>query len=151
MRETARWVCLASWCIALTLELYYLYIGGVSGRVLLGTVDVSHSIRVGQAQGVAWHLIGIASAALVFLVRRGWRLVLLIFSCLTYLVVWYLNGSLRRLGVVNGYHMHWYSARLLHYEMAFFIRDVILPLAFVGALVVGIIEFSKCRAVAPRS
>ena len=126
-----RTVCVAAWSLACVLEFYYIFTAGIPHQVLLGNIDVTHSVRVGQAQGIIWHLIGLASAILAFKFRSNWGSAILLISSLTYLIVWYFHGSIRRLGIVNGYRMHWYGASLLHYEVSFFIRDVILPITFI--------------------
>jgi hypothetical protein len=143
---TARWLCLAAWTLACVLQLYYTV--QTQDNVLLGNVDVTHSVRVGQAYSFAWHLFGLLSATAAFFIRGKWRVVLLLISPLLYLVVWYAHGSVRRLGFVSGYRMNWYGASLLHYEVGFFIRDVILPIAFVA--VVGLTACQFFIRAAPK-
>jgi hypothetical protein len=117
-------------------------------HVLLGDVDVTHPVRVGQAYSIIWHLLGLLSAIVAFFTRGKWRILLLLISSLLYLVVWYAQGSLRRLGFVSGYRMNWYGASLLHYEFGFLVRDVILPIAFVA--VVGLAVYQHFFRDAPK-
>jgi hypothetical protein len=78
-------------------------------------------------------VLGLASAICAFFQIRYW-VIIVVFTSVMYLGVWYSSGSLSAFPPVTAMQLKWSTAKLFHSEMSFFIKDVVLPIFYIWVI-----------------
>ncbi len=129
--RSAKWLCALAWVLRLMFVIYVTikspektYFSGVDI-----TADVNHRL----VTVYVWIAAGLAVTAAGLPLRRAWDWTT-ITSSLIYFVVWYRSSSMRLVGVVEGYKLIWETAVRFEGYTTFTIRDLIIPLMMLIAL-----------------
>jgi hypothetical protein len=121
-----RLLCLAGWVFALFVEI--LYAAQFPPRVVLMGSDVTHDQAIQIAYQFVWILAGLLCAGAAMFASK-WRYAGPLIAALIYFIWRYGAGTIRH-GLMTDYRMKWAAASGLHYELTFFVQDVLLPILF---------------------
>jgi hypothetical protein len=132
MDVAVKYLCAGAWASQLLLTTYYGI--GLPKSFHIGAVDVSQEVALRQQLMYGWIGVGLALALASLWLRRWWPLTV-ITSSLTYLAVWYLDGPMALVGIVDGYLLMLHTAVKFGLYVSFSIRDVAVPIALMLSLV----------------
>jgi hypothetical protein len=132
MEIAVKYLCVGAWALQLLLTAYYGM--GLPKSFHIGAADVSPEVALRQQLMYGWIGIGLTLALVSLWLRKWWPLTV-ITSSLTYLVVWYLDGPMNLVGIVDGYLLMWRTASKFGLYVSFAIRDVAVPIALILSLV----------------
>jgi hypothetical protein len=129
------WLCIGAWGCLLALTIYESLL--LPDRLVLEGIDVSPEMSQRQVWIYVWIASGLAIA--IFGMRSGrWWIATIVVSALIFLVGWYLKGPMARVGPLDGYRLIWNSATQLGRFGPYLVRDLIVPLLHLLALVLAL-------------
>jgi hypothetical protein len=138
------WLCIAAWACLLGLTIYESAL--IPDRLILEGNDVSPEMSRRQAWIYMWIACGVA-IAVVGLRSKRWWIATTVVSALIFLIGWYLRGPMSRVGPVDGYRLIWESATQLSRLGPYLVRDLLVPLLQVLALVLALFGWRSERKV----
>jgi hypothetical protein len=136
------WLCIAAWGCLLALTIYETAL--IPDRLVLEGIDVSPELSLRQAWVFAWIASGVA-IAIVGLRSERWWIATTVVSALVFLIGWYLKGPTSRVGPVDGYRLIWETATQLGRLGPYLVRDLLVPLLQIVALVLALLGGRRKR------
>lgn len=142
MSLSVRLVCLLAWMeVAVR---HTINLATASAHVVVFGVDVIHQsldIRLHQTVLVALGLC-LAISAWVF---RGWSKALVVASSALFLVSWFPWRSVGKYGIIQTFRVIWVIDTTPDFSLAYFVRDAVLPVAFVTCIALVVLEMRRSR------
>jgi hypothetical protein len=121
---------------------------GVPATPYFAGLNISRDVAHWQAIVYVWIAVGLSVGVAGLPLKRQW-VWLTAGSSLIYLVAWYRAGPMRFAGPLQGYELMWQIATQLDLYTSFFVRDLIIPAAFVVTLLAAVTHILR-RALPQR-
>jgi hypothetical protein len=135
-------LCLAAWGCLLALTIYESAL--IPNRLVLEGIDVSPELSQRQTWIYAWIASGVAIAIVGLRAKRWWTFTT-VASALIFLIGWCMKGPIWTVGPVDGYRLIWESATQLDRLGPFLVRDLLVPLLQLLALVLTLFGWRRER------
>jgi hypothetical protein len=146
VKITGRLVCLFAWILAAVMQI--IVVASAPNRAVAFGVDISKANTIVFRYQTLFIAVGLA-LALASCVFKRWSSLLVIAASALYLVHWFPLRSVLTYGFAAPLKAMYLIGDNAGLRLSFFTRDVALPIAFVVAIVLVVLEVRRLGAAAP--
>ncbi len=132
MKTQARLLCTLAWILAAVVQL--MLVAQRPQKVVVMGTDLSHENTMVLVHGLGFIACGLLLTVAGY-IWKMWSSLLVVASSALYLVHWFPFRSAYQYGIVATFKARALLGMNPGYQLSFFTRDVVLPIAFVVALV----------------